>query len=180
MVPFLLGVQVTRYPRNYRLNLFENYPTIVIVDHGQWDGPGLSLLENLWETVGGDWQLCQMGYAVAVGWQYLPALFTRVPEWFPGEIRTLKGLHQAMVWWFSAWSTAYEVPRGGLIPSVSGLLIIVDGVRFCVCKSLFLILINCGRSDNKTTNKQKRSTLLAGLATWMGSVLVLIKKSYSK
>ena len=34
LVPSFLGVQVTRCPRNYHLNLFESCLTIVIVDHG--------------------------------------------------------------------------------------------------------------------------------------------------
>ena len=27
-----------------------------------------------------------------------------IPGWKSGKIRTLRGLHQTMVWWFSAWS----------------------------------------------------------------------------
>ena len=54
LVPFLLGVQVTRCPRNYHLNLFEKCPTIVIVGHDLCDGPELNLLENLQETVSGN------------------------------------------------------------------------------------------------------------------------------
>ena len=41
-----------------------------------------------------------------------------------------------------------------VITSVSGSLVIVDAVRVCVCKSSFLILTNCGRRNNKITNKQ--------------------------
>ena len=48
---------------------------------------------------------------------------------------------------------AYVVPPGGVITGASGLLIMVDVVRFCVCKSSFLILINCSRRNNKITNK---------------------------
>ena len=79
-----------------------------------------------------------------------------------------------------AESCAYEVPPSGLITGVSGSFIIVDVVRFCVCNFLFLILSNCDRSDKKITNKQKRSTLLAVLATSIRTVLVQIKKFYSK
>ena len=52
-------------------------------------------------------------------------------------------------------SRAYKVPPGGLITGVSGSLIIIDVVKVCVCKSSFLILTNCGRRNNKITNKQK-------------------------
>ena len=51
-------------------------------------------------------------------------------------------------------SSAYVVPPGGIIPSVSGLLVIVDAVRVCVSKSSFLILTNCSRRNNKIINKQ--------------------------
>ena len=73
-------------------------------------------------------------------------------------------------------SNSYEVPPGGLITGVSGWLIIVDVVRLCVCKSSFLILTNCGKRNNKITNKQKRSSLLAVFATTVRTVLVQIKK----
>ena len=33
----------------------------------------------------GNWKLCQTGSAVAIGWQYLPAVLTKVPEQSPGE-----------------------------------------------------------------------------------------------
>ena len=72
-------------------------------------------------------------------------------------------------------SSAYVVPPGGLITSISGSLVIVDVVRVCVCKSSFLILTNCGRGNNKITNKQKRSLLSAVLVTWVRTVLVKIK-----
>ena len=77
-------------------------------------------------------------------------------------------------------SSVYVVPPGGVITSVSGSLVIVDVVRVCVCKSSFLILSNCGRRNNKTTNKQKRSPLLAVLATLVRTVLVKIKNPYLK
>ena len=72
-------------------------------------------------------------------------------------------------------SRAYKVPPGGLITGVSGSLIIIDVVKFCVCKSSFLILTNCGRRNNKITNKQKHISLLAVLATLVSTVLVQIK-----
>ena len=71
-------------------------------------------------------------------------------------------------------SRAYKVPPGGLITGVSGSLIIIDVVKFCVCKSSFLILTNCGRRNNKI-NKQKHISLLAVLATLVRTVLVQIK-----
>ena len=74
-------------------------------------------------------------------------------------------------------SNSYEVPPGGLITGASGWLIIVDVVRFCVCKSSFLILTNCGKRNNNITNKQKRSSLLAVFATTVRTVLVQIKKN---
>ena len=72
-------------------------------------------------------------------------------------------------------SRAYKVPPGGLITGVSGSLIIIDVVKVCVCKSSFLILTNCGRRNNKITNKQKHISLLAVLATLVSTVLVQIK-----
>ena len=72
-------------------------------------------------------------------------------------------------------SSAYVIPPGGVITSVSGSLVIVDAVRVCVCKSSFLVLTNCGRRNNKITNKQKPSSLLAVLATLVHTVLVKIK-----
>ena len=72
-------------------------------------------------------------------------------------------------------SRAYKVPPGGLITGVSGSLIIIDVVKVCVCKSSFLILTNCGRRNNKITNKQKHISLLAVLATLVRTVLVQIK-----
>ena len=60
-----------------------------------------------------------------------------------------------------AESIVYEVSPNGVITGVSGSLIIVDVVRFCVCKSSFLILTNCGRRNNKITNKQIRSSLFS-------------------
>ena len=72
-------------------------------------------------------------------------------------------------------SSAYVIPAGGVITGVSGSLVIVDAVRVCVCKSSFLILTNCGRKNNKITNKQKRSSLLAVLVTLVRTVLVKIK-----
>ena len=71
---------------------------------------------------------------------------------------------------------ACVVPPGEVITSVSGSLVIADAVRVCVCKSSFLALINCGRRNNKITNKQKRSSLLAVLATCIGQN----KNSYLK
>ena len=72
-------------------------------------------------------------------------------------------------------SSAYVIPPGGVITSVSGSLVIVDAVRVCVCKSSFLVLTNCGRRNNKITNKQKPSSLLAVLATLVHIVLVKMK-----
>ena len=72
-------------------------------------------------------------------------------------------------------SRVYVIPAGRVITSVSGSLAIVDAVRVRVCKSSFVILINFGRRNNKITNKQKRSSLLAVLATLMRTVLVKIK-----
>ena len=72
-------------------------------------------------------------------------------------------------------SSAYVIPPGGVITSVSGSLVIVDAVRVCVCKSSFLVLTNCGRRNNKITNKQKPSSLLAVLTTLVHTVLVKIK-----
>ena len=72
-------------------------------------------------------------------------------------------------------SSAYVIPAGGVITGVSASLVIVDAVRVCVCKSSFLILTNCGRKNNKITNKQKRSSLLAVLVTLVRTVLVKIK-----
>ena len=69
-------------------------------------------------------------------------------------------------------SSAYVALPGGVITGVSGSPIIIDVVRFCVCKSSFLICTNCGRRNNKITNKQKRSSLLAVLATLVRTVLV--------
>ena len=72
-------------------------------------------------------------------------------------------------------SSAYVVPPGGIITSVSGSLVIVDVVRDCICKFSFLILMNCGRRNSEITNKQKV------LATFAHTVLVKIKKkSYLK
>ena len=72
-------------------------------------------------------------------------------------------------------SSAYVVPPGGVITSASGSFVIVDAVRVFRCKSSFLILTNCDRRNNKITNKQKHSLLLAVLATWVHTVLVKIK-----
>ena len=72
-------------------------------------------------------------------------------------------------------SRAYVIPAGRVITSVSGSLAIVDAVRVRVCKSSFVILINFGRRNNKITNKQKRTSLLAVLATLVHTVLVKIK-----
>ena len=66
--------------------------------------------------------------------------------------------------------SAYVVTPGGVITNVSGSLIIVDVVRVCVCKFLFLILMNSGRRNSEITNKQKV------LATFVDTVLVKIKK----
>ena len=74
-------------------------------------------------------------------------------------------------------SRAYVIPAGRVITSVSGSLAIVDAVRVRVCKSSFVILINFGRRNNKITNKQKRTSLLAVLATLVHTVLVKIKIS---
>ena len=40
--------------KELHLYLFGKCPTIVIAGRGLWDGPGLNLLENLQEAVGGD------------------------------------------------------------------------------------------------------------------------------
>ena len=69
-------------------------------------------------------------------------------------------------------SSAYVALPSGVITGVSGSLIIVHVVRFCVCQSSFLICTNCGRRHNKITNKQKRSSLSAVLATLVRTVLV--------
>ena len=49
---------------------------------------------------------------------------------------------------------ACVVPPGEVITSASGSLVIVDAVRVSVCKSSFLALTNCGRRNNKITNKK--------------------------
>ena len=51
-------------------------------------------------------------------------------------------------------SSVYVIPPGGVIISVSGLLVIVDAVRVCVCKSSFLVLTSCNKRNNKTTNNK--------------------------
>ena len=53
-VPFPLGIQVTKCPRNYHLNLFEKCPMIVIDGRGLRGGPGLNVLGNLQETASGN------------------------------------------------------------------------------------------------------------------------------
>ena len=58
-------------------------------------------------------------------------------------------------------SSAYVVPPGGVITSVSGSFVIVDAVRDYVCKPSFLVLTNCDKRIKKITKKQKRSSLLA-------------------
>ena len=58
-------------------------------------------------------------------------------------------------------SRAYVIPAGRVITGVSGSLAIVDAVRVRICKSSFVIFTNFGRRNKKTTNKQKRSSLLA-------------------
>ena len=72
-------------------------------------------------------------------------------------------------------SSAYVIPPGGVITSVSGSLVIVDAVMVCVCKSSFLVITNCGRRRNKITNKQKRSSLLPDLMFLVHIVSVKIK-----
>ena len=75
-------------------------------------------------------------------------------------------------------SIAYVVPPGGVITGVSDSLIMVDVVRFSVCKSSFLILTSCGRRNNKITNKQKHNSFLAVLASLVHTVLVKIKSEF--
>ena len=124
--------------------------------------------------------MCQMGYAAAIGRQYLPAVSTKILL-SPGEnlvnqdTQRIAADNGVVVVCLKPESRACEVPPCALITGVSGLLVIVNVVRFWVRKSLFLILTNCGRKNSKITNKQKRSPLLAVLATLVHTVLVKIK-----
>ena len=126
--------------------------------------------------------MCQTGYAVAIGRQYLPTVWTKV-LFSLGESLVNQDTQRivpddgVVLVCLKPESSAYVIPPGGVITSVSGSLVIVDVVRVCVCKSSFLILTNCGRRNNKITNKQKRSSLLAVLATLVHTVLVKIKIS---
>ena len=103
--------------------------------------------------------MCQTGYAVAIGRQYLPAVSTKVLL-SPGESLANQNTQRiapddgVVVVCLKTESSAYVIPAGGVITSVSGSLVIVDAVRVCVYKSSFLILTNCGRRNNKITNKQ--------------------------
>ena len=123
-----------------------------------------------------------MGYAVAMGRQYLPAVSTKVllsPGGNPANQDTQRIAPDdgVVVVCLKPESRAYVIPAGRVITSVSGSLAIVDAVRVRVCKSSFVILINFGRRNNKITNKQKRTSLLAVLATLVHTVLVKIKIS---
>ena len=51
-------------------------------------------------------------------------------------------------------SSAYVVLPVGVMNSTSELLVRVNAVSVCVCKSSFLILTNCDRRNSKITNKQ--------------------------
>ena len=122
-----------------------------------------------------------MGYAVAIGRQCLPAVLTKVWQLFLGEslvnqdTQKIAADDDLVVVCLKPESSAYVVPPGGVITSASGSFVIVDAVRVFRCKSSFLILTNCDRRNNKITNKQKHSLLLAVLATWVHTVLVKIK-----
>ena len=97
---------------------------------------------------------------MTIGRQYLPALSTKVLL-FPGESLPNQDTQRIapddgmVVVCLKQESSAFVVPPDGVITSVSGSLAIDDAVRVCVCKSSFLILTNCGRRNNKITNKQK-------------------------
>ena len=122
----------------------------------------------------------QTGYAVAIGRQYLPAVSTKVALFLGGspgnqDTQRIALDDGVVVVCLKPESRAYVISAGRVITGVSGSLAIVDAVRVCVYKCLFLILTNCGRRNNKIPNKQKRSSLLAVLATLVRTVLVKIK-----
>ena len=121
-----------------------------------------------------------MGYAVAIGRQYLPALSTKVvlsssESWANQDTQRIAPDNGVAVVCLKPDSRARVVPPDGIITSESGSLVIVDNVRVCVCKPFFLILTNCRSRNNRITNKQKHSSLLAVLATLVHIVLVKIK-----
>ena len=97
--------------------------------------------------------MCQMGYAVAMGRQYLPAVSTKVllsPGGNPANQDTQRIAPDdgVVVVCLKPESRAYVIPAGRVITSVSGSLAIVDVVRFRVCKSSFVILLNFGKRNN--------------------------------
>ena len=118
---------------------------------------------------------------MAIGRQYLHAVSTKVLRLSPGEYLVNQDTQKialddgVVVVCLKPESSAYVGLLGGVITGVSGWLIIVDAVRFCVCKTSFLIRTNFGRRNNKITNKQKRSSLLAVLASLVRTELVKTK-----
>ena len=100
-----------------------------------------------------------MGCTAAIGQQYLPAVSTKVLLSSGGspanqDTQRITPDNGVVVVCLKPESRACEVPPGVLITGVSESLGIVDVVRFCVRKSSILILTNCGRRNNKITNKQ--------------------------
>ena len=117
---------------------------------------------------------------MAIGRQYLPALSTKVvlspsESWANQDTQKIAPDNGVVVVCLKPESRACVVPPEGIITSESGSLVIVDEVRVCVCKSLFLILTNCRSRNNKITKKQEHSSLLAVLVTLVHIVLVKIK-----
>ena len=95
-----------------------------------------------------------MGYAVAIGRQYLSTEATKFLLLFPGESLPNQDTQRiapddgVVVVCLKPESRAYVIPAGRVITSVSGSLAIVDVVRVRVCKLSFVILINFGRRNN--------------------------------
>ena len=95
-----------------------------------------------------------MGYAVAIGRQYLSTETTKFLLLFPGESLPNQDTQRiapddgVVVVCLKPESRAYVIPAGKVITSVSGSLAIVDVVRVRVCKSSFVILINFGKRNN--------------------------------
>ena len=95
-----------------------------------------------------------MGYAVAIGRQYLSTETTKFLLLFPGESLPNQDTQRiapddgVVVVCLKPESRAYVIPAGRVITSVSGSRAIVDVVRVRVCKSSFVILINFGRRNN--------------------------------
>ena len=130
--------------------------------------------------------MCQTGYAVTIGQQYLPAVSNEgsltIPGWKSGKSGHSKDctrrwcggcLPEARVyclWRSTRWACNWRIRV--IYYSWCGQVLFLYIF-------LFQLLTNCSRRNNKIINKQKRRPLLAVLATTVWTVLVL-KKIYSK